>query len=143
MYPVVHGGSRKSQPEFGQHFYLTVLGQMVVVLVVDKRGQQVGAYMSASDDTARTFSLKYLRRWCALVAFTSQYRCDGFLHPQALRFQMQNIGLVLSDDIVVVDIDTLGINCLCLYRQSVYVVFFRTLAPASRLGFGFRSMFLS
>ncbi len=52
---------------------------------------------------------------------------------------MQHVCLVLSDNVVVVNIDTLGVNSLCLYRQSVYIVFFLGRLPRPcdwALGFG-------
>ena len=103
---------------------------MVVELVVNESGKQVGSYMSASDDAVRPPGPKYLGIRSAFVSFKPKYRCDGFLHPQTLRFRMQHVCLVLSDNVVAVNIDTLGVNSLCLYRQSVYIVFFGAVAAA-------------
>ena len=55
---------------------------------------------------------------------------------------MQNVGLVLPDDIIVVKVDAVGINGLCLYRQTVCVVFLRTLASALRLGLSLSTAFI-
>ena len=142
MYPVVYGRGRQLQTKLGEHLDLTILGQMVVELVVDKRGQQIGTDMSAADDAAGTFGLKDFRRWSVFVTFASQYRGYGLYYPHALRLQMQNVGLVLPDDIIVVKVDAVGINGLCLYRQTVCVVFLRTLASALRLGLSLSTAFI-
>jgi len=130
VYPVVYGRGQEFQAKLCEHLDLTALGQMVIELVVDERGRHICAYMAATDDAVRAFGLKYLRIRSAFITFKPKYRCDGFLHPQTLRFQMQHVCLVLSDNVVVVNICPLGVNSPGLYRQSVYVVFFRTLATA-------------
>ena len=42
---------------FGKHIYLTVLGQMMIVFVVNQRGKQIGSDMTAADDAVGTWRL--------------------------------------------------------------------------------------
>ena len=136
MYPVVHRGSRKSQAKFGEHLHLTVFGKMMIEFIVYKRGKQIGSDMTASYDAVRTGSLDYPGRRRVFVTFETKYRCYGLFHPQPPRFQMKHTGLVLSDHFVFLKVDSFGIYRLCLYGQTVSVIFPGTLAAASCLSLG-------
>ncbi len=123
-------------PPFSEQLHLTVFGQMMVVHVVYKRGQQIRADMASADDAVRPMGLYSLGRQEVPVAFAAQDRCYGLFNPQTLRPKMQHVVLILTDHVIFGKIDTFGIDRFRLHWQTVDVVSLGTSASALGLGYG-------